>query len=48
VAIESSWWRDSDSFRDEWLAAARGGAGLAPAMVMPVTELIVFLPDEIA
>jgi hypothetical protein len=48
VAIESSWWRDSDSFRDAWLAAARDRARLAPAMVLPVTELIVFLPDEIA
>jgi len=48
VAIESSWWRDADGFRDAWLAAARDGGRLAPALVLPVTELIVFLPAGIA
>ena len=48
LAIESSWWRDFDTFRDAWLAAAGDGGRLAPAMVLPVTELIVFLPAGIA
>ena len=49
-AVESSWWRDLRSFGDAWQdAAPRLRQRVpAPAMVLPVTELIVFLPDRTA
>jgi len=50
AAIESSWWPDIGTFRDAWgdAVADLGRRAPAPAMVLPVTELIVFLPAETA
>jgi len=46
TAIEATWWRDAAEFVSAWRSASGARGAIAPAGVLPIEELVVFLPGD--